>query len=49
MSAPPRLPARYLEMGGHTPGDNACCSDDDPMRGADENGEFGAHKDGRRY
>ncbi len=42
-------PARYLEMGGRTPGDNAFYPDDDLMWGADENGEYPAHKDGRRY
>ena len=42
-------PARYLEMGGRTPGDNAFYPDDDLMWSADENGEFAAHKDGRRY
>jgi uncharacterized cupin superfamily protein len=44
-----KAPARYLEMGGRTPGDNAFYPDDDLMWGADENGEFAAHKDGRRY
>ena len=44
-----KVPARYLEMGGRTPGDNAFYPDDDLMWGADENGEFAAHKDGRRY
>ena len=42
-------PARYLEMGANTPGDTAIYPDDDLMWGADENGEFAAHKDGRRY
>ena len=42
-------PARYLEMGANTPGDNAFYPDDDLMWGVDENGEFAAHKDGRRY
>jgi uncharacterized cupin superfamily protein len=42
-------PARYLEIGGRTPGDNAFYPDDDLMWGEDEAGEFPAHKDGRRY
>ncbi len=42
-------PARYLEMGGRTDGDNAFYPDDDLMWGTDESGEFAAHKDGRRY
>ena len=42
-------PVRYLEIGANTPGDNAFYPDDDLMWGADENGEFAAHKDGRRY
>jgi uncharacterized cupin superfamily protein len=42
-------PARYLEIGANTPGDNAFYPDDDLMWGADENGEYAAHKDGRRY
>ena len=42
-------PARYLEMGANTLGDTAFYPDDDLMWGADENGEFAAHKDGRRY
>jgi uncharacterized cupin superfamily protein len=42
-------PAVYLEIGANTPGDNAFYPDDDLMWGADEAGEFAAHKDGRRY
>ena len=42
-------PARYLELGNRTPGDNAFYPDDDLMWGEDEAGEFAAHKDGRRY
>ena len=42
-------PAVYLEIGDNTPGDNAFYPDDDLMWGADEAGEFAAHKDGRRY
>jgi uncharacterized cupin superfamily protein len=43
------VPARYLEVGDRTPGDNAFYPDDDLMWGEDENGAFAAHKDGRRY
>lgn len=42
-------PARYLEIGNRTPGDNAFYPHDDLMWGEDENGGFAAHKDGRRY
>ena len=42
-------PATYLEVGNRTPGDNAFYPDDDLMWGEDEQGEFAAHKDGRRY
>jgi uncharacterized cupin superfamily protein len=42
-------PARYLEIGDRTPGDNAFYPDDDLMWGEDENGGFAAHKDGGRY
>jgi uncharacterized cupin superfamily protein len=42
-------PARYLEIGNRTPGDNAFYPDDDLMWGEDESGGFAAHKDGRRY
>lgn len=49
MSAPLRMPARCLVMGGRTAGDNAFYPDDDLVRGADENGELGAHEDERRY
>jgi uncharacterized cupin superfamily protein len=42
-------PARYLELGNRTPGDNAFYPDDDLMWGEDEAGEFATHKDGRRY
>jgi uncharacterized cupin superfamily protein len=41
--------ARYLEIGSRVDGDNAFYPDDDLMWGEDENGEFAAHKDGRRY
>ena len=42
-------PARYLEIGSRIPGDRAFYPDDDLIWGEDENGEFAAHKDGRRY
>ena len=42
-------PARYLEIGNREPGDNAFYPDDDLMWVEDENGTYGAHKDGRRY
>ena len=42
-------PVRYLEIGNRTDGDNAFYPDDDLMWGFDENGEYAAHKDGRRY
>ena len=41
--------ARYLEIGSRAEGDNAFYPDDDLMWVADENGEFAAHKDGRKY
>jgi uncharacterized cupin superfamily protein len=42
-------PARYLEIGDRTPGDNAFYPDDDLVWSEDENGAYTAHKDGRRY
>jgi uncharacterized cupin superfamily protein len=42
-------PVCYLEIGSRVPGDNAFYPDDDLMWGFDENGEYAAHKDGRRY
>lgn len=42
-------PAIYLEIGNRAPGDTAFYPDDDLMWGEDEQGEFAAHKDGRRY
>ena len=42
-------PVRYLEIGSRVPGDNAFYPDDDLMWAFDENGEYAAHKDGRRY
>ncbi len=44
-----REPAVYLEIGNRTPGDAAFYPDDDLMWGEDEQGQFAAHKDGRRY
>ena len=44
-----RDPAIYLEIGNRTPGDAAFYPDDDLMWGEDEQGQFAAHKDGRRY
>ena len=44
-----RAPARYLEIGDRAPGDNAFYPDDDLMWVEDENGQYAAHKDGRRY
>ena len=41
--------ARYLEVGSRIDGDNAFYPDDDLMWVSDGNGEFAAHKDGRRY
>ena len=42
-------PARYLEIGDRTPGDNAFYPDDDLLWIEDENGVHTAHKDGRPY
>jgi uncharacterized cupin superfamily protein len=42
-------PARYLEIGNREPGDNAFYPDDDLMWGFAEDGDYAAHKDGRRY
>jgi uncharacterized cupin superfamily protein len=42
-------PARYLEIGNRTEGDNAFYPDDDLMWVEDENGVHSAHKDGRSY
>ena len=44
-----KAPATYLEIGTRVEGDNAFYPDDDLMWGFDENGEYAAHKDGRRY
>jgi uncharacterized cupin superfamily protein len=43
------VPATYLEVGDRIPGDNAFYPDDDLMWCDDGAGEYGAHKDGRRY
>ena len=42
-------PATYLEIGNRTDGDNAFYPDDDLMWCDDGKGQYGAHKDGRRY
>lgn len=42
-------PATYLEIGSRIEGDNAFYPDDDIMWCNDGNGEYAAHKDGRRY
>lgn len=42
-------PATYLEIGSRVDGDNAFYPDDDIMWCDDGNGEYAAHKDGRRY
>jgi uncharacterized cupin superfamily protein len=42
-------PAKYLEIGQRPEGDIAFYPDDDLMWIATEDGEFSAHKDGRRY
>jgi len=42
-------PVTYLEIGNRIDGDNAFYPDDDLMWANDGNGEYGAHKDGRRY
>lgn len=42
-------PATYLEVGNRIDGDNAFYPDDDLMWCQYENGEYAAHKDGRRY
>jgi len=41
--------ASYLEIGSRIEGDNAFYPDDDIMWCDDGNGEYAAHKDGRRY
>ena len=41
--------ATYLEIGNRIAGDNAFYPDDDLMWCVDVNGEYAAHKDGRRY
>jgi uncharacterized cupin superfamily protein len=43
------VPATYLEIGNRIDGDNAFYPDDDLMWVDDGNGNYGAHKDGRRY
>jgi uncharacterized cupin superfamily protein len=40
---------RYLEIGNREPGDTAFYPDDDLLIIEDENGEYYANKDGRRY
>jgi uncharacterized cupin superfamily protein len=42
-------PATYLEIGNRIEGDNAFYPDDDLMWCDDGKGQYGAHKDGRRY
>jgi uncharacterized cupin superfamily protein len=42
-------PAIYLEIGSRIPGDSSFYPDDDLMWCDDGAGEYGAHKDGRRY
>jgi len=42
-------PATYLEIGSRIEGDLAFYPDDDIMWCNDGNGEYAAHKDGRRY
>ncbi len=42
-------PARYLEVGSRIPGDYTCYPDDDLMWVPTDDGEYAAHKDGRRY
>ncbi|HEY7945149.1 MAG: cupin domain-containing protein [Burkholderiales bacterium] len=42
-------PATYLEIGNRIAGDNAFYPDDDLMWCDAGSGEYGAHKDGRRY
>ena len=42
-------PARYLEVGNRVSGDQAFYPDDDLMWIPAEDGEYPAHKDGRRY
>ena len=42
-------PARYLEVGSRIPGDYTSYPDDDLMWIPSDDGEYPAHKDGRRY
>jgi len=42
-------PVTYLEIGNRIEGDNAFYPDDDLMWCDDGKGQYGAHKDGRRY
>lgn len=42
-------PARYLEVGNRIPGDYTSYPDDDLMWIPTDDGEYPAHKDGRRY
>jgi len=42
-------PATYLEIGTRVDGDNAFYPDDDLMWVDDGDGQYAAHKDGRRY
>ena len=42
-------PARYLEVGNRIPGDYTSYPDDDLMWIPTDDGEYAAHKDGRRY
>lgn len=42
-------PARYLEVGNRIPGEYTCYPDDDLTWIPSDDGEYAAHKDGRRY
>ena len=44
-----KAPATYLEIGTRIEGDNAFYPDDDLLWVDDGNGQYAAHKDGRRY
>ena len=43
------VPASYLEIGNRIEGDKCFYPDDDLIWCDDGNGEYGAHRDGRRY
>jgi uncharacterized cupin superfamily protein len=43
------VPASYLEIGNRIDGDKCFYPDDDLIWCDDGNGEYGAHRDGRRY